>query len=144
MIRVFTIGFSGKSAEEFFTLLTQNSIKKLIDIRLNNSSQLSGFTNIKHLSYFLKLHNIEYDYKPIFAPTKELLSSYKDKKTSWQEYEKIYIETLKKRDVLKLIDIADFQDSVFLCSEATANMCHRRLLAEYIKSYFDTTIIKHL
>ena len=58
MIRVFTIGFSGKSAEEFFTLLTQNSIKKLIDIRLNNSSQLSGFTNIKHLSYFLKLNNI--------------------------------------------------------------------------------------
>jgi len=144
VIRVFTIGFSGKSAEEFFTLLTQNSVKKLIDIRLNNSSQLSGFTNIKHLPYFLKLHNIEYDYKPIFAPTKELLSSYKDKKTSWQEYEKIYIETLKKRDVLKFIDIADFQDSVFLCSEATANMCHRRLLAEYVKSYFDTITIKHL
>mgnify|MGYP000004486327 FL=1 len=143
-MKLFTIGFSGKSAEEFFTLLTQNSVKKLIDIRLNNSSQLSGFTNIKHLPYFLKLHNIEYDYKPIFAPTKELLSSYKDKKTSWQEYEKIYIETLKKRDVLKFIDIADFQDSVFLCSEATANMCHRRLLAEYVKSYFDTITIKHL
>ena len=143
-MKLFTIGFSGKSAEEFFTLLTQNSVKKLIDIRLNNSSQLSGFTNIKHLPYFLKLHNIEYDYKPIFAPTKELLSSYKDKKTSWQEYEKIYIETLKKRDVLKFIDIADFQDSVFLCSEATANMCHRRLLAEYVKSYFDAITIKHL
>ncbi len=143
-MKLVTIGFSGKSAEEFFTLLTQNSVKKLIDIRLNNSSQLSGFTNIKHLPYFLKLHNIEYDYKPIFAPTKELLSSYKDKKTSWQEYEKIYIETLKKRDVLKFIDIADFQDSVFLCSEATANMCHRRLLAEYVKSYFDTITIKHL
>jgi len=70
---IFTIGFAQKSAEEFFTLLTDNKVKKLIDIRLNNKSQLAGFANAKHLPYFLKLHDIDYEYKPELAPTKELL-----------------------------------------------------------------------
>ena len=100
-MNIYTIGFSGKSAEEFFELLVKKSVKKLIDIRLNNSSQLSGFANIKHLPYFLKLHNIEYEYKGIFAPTKELLKDYKDKKVSWEEYEKVYLKLLEDREILK-------------------------------------------
>lgn len=79
-MNIFTIGFSGKSAEEFFTLLTQNGVKKLIDIRLNNKSQLAGFTNAKHLPYLLRLHNIDYEYRPELAPTKNLLDGYKKKK----------------------------------------------------------------
>lgn len=82
-----TIGFSGKSAEEFFTILKKNNISSLIDIRLNNKSQLSGFTNFKHLPYFLKLHNINYYYKPEYAPTKELLEGYKKKIIKWEEYD---------------------------------------------------------
>jgi len=82
-MNIFTIGFSQKSAEQFFKLLTENKVKKLIDIRLNNKSQLAGFANAKHLPYFLKLHNIEYEYKPELAPSKELLNGYKDKTVSW-------------------------------------------------------------
>jgi len=141
---IYTIGFSGKSAEEFFELLLKNNVKKLIDIRLNNSSQLSGFANIKHLPYFLKLHNIEYEYKDIFAPTKELLSGYKDGKIDWTEYEKIYLGILKDREILKNIDIKIFKESVLLCSEPTASMCHRRLLAEYLQKNFSNINIKHL
>lgn len=74
-----TIGFSGKTAEEFFTILVKNKVGSLIDIRLNNKSQLAGFTSIKHLPYFLKLHDIMYNYKPEYAPTKELLDGYKIK-----------------------------------------------------------------
>ena len=89
-MNLFTIGYSRKSAEEFFTSLTKSGVKKLIDIRLNNTSQLAGFANVKHLPYLLKLHNIAYEYKIDFAPTKELLKDYQDKKINWHEYEKQY------------------------------------------------------
>ena len=143
-MKLFTIGFSKKSAEEFFTLLTKNRIKKLIDIRLNNKSQLAGFANAKHLPYFLKLHNIEYEYKPELAPTKELLDGYKKKQISWQEYEKIYNKILLDRNILNLIKKDELNNSVFLCSEPTPTHCHRRLLAEYIAKHFDNVEIKHL
>ena len=143
-MKLFTIGFSKKSAEEFFTLLTKNRIKKLIDIRLNNKSQLAGFANAKHLPYFLKLHNIEYEYKPELAPTKELLDGYKKKQISWQEYEKIYNKILLDRNILNLLTKDELNNSVFLCSEPTPTHCHRRLLAEYIAKHFDNVEIKHL
>lgn len=143
-MKIFTIGFSQKSAEEFFALLTKNGVKKLIDIRLNNKSQLAGFANAKHLPYFLKLHNIEYEYRPELAPTKELLDGYKKKEISWQEYEKIYNEILLNRDILNLLVAEELNNSVLLCSEPTANQCHRRLVAEYIAKHFDNVEIKHL
>ncbi len=143
-MNIFTVGFSKKSAEEFFTLLTDNNVKKLIDIRLNNKSQLAGFANLKHLPYFLKLHNITYEYKSEFAPTKELLNGYRDKIIGWKEYEKAYSKILLDRNVLKKISIDDFENSVLLCSEPTAKQCHRRLAAEYIADNFDNVNIKHL
>lgn len=143
-MNIFTIGFSGKSAEEFFTLLTQNSVKKLIDIRLNNKSQLAGFTNAKHLPYLLRLHNIDYEYRPELAPTKELLDGYKKKEISWKNYEKIYHQILIERGILKKISIDDFENTVLLCSEPTAKQCHRRLAAEYIADNFKDIKITHL
>jgi uncharacterized protein (DUF488 family) len=143
-MNIFTIGFSQKSAEEFFNLLTKNKIKKLVDIRLNNKSQLAGFANAKHLPYFLKLHNIEYEYRPELAPSKELLNGYKDKAVSWEEYIKIYNQLLIDRDILKNISVEDFNNAVLLCSEPTAEQCHRRLMAEYIADNFKNTKIGHL
>lgn len=143
-MNIFTIGFSGKSAEEFFTLLTQNGVKKLIDIRLNNKSQLAGFTNAKHLHYLLRLHNIDYEYRPELAPTKELLDGYKKKEISWDNYEKIYHQILIERGILKKISIDDFENTVLLCSEPTAKQCHRRLAAEYIADNFQDIKITHL
>ncbi len=143
-MNIFTIGFSQKSAEQFFKLLTENKVKKLIDIRLNNKSQLAGFANAKHLPYFLKLHNIGYEYKPELAPSKELLNGYKDKTISWEKYVEIYNKLLIDRDVLKNISIDDLDNVVLLCSEPTAEQCHRRLMAEYLAKNIKNIKIGHL
>ena len=143
-MNIFTIGFAQKSAENFFTLLTNNKVKKLIDIRLNNKSQLAGFANAKHLPYFLKLHGIDYDYKPELAPTKELLNGYKNKEVDWQEYENVYNKILLDRDILNTISIIELKNSVLLCSEPTAEQCHRRLAAEYLVNSSNNIKIKHL
>ncbi len=143
-MNIYTIGFAQKSAEEFFKLLTDNGVKKLIDIRLNNKSQLAGFANAKHLPYFLKLHGINYEYKPELAPTKELLDGYKKKNISWQEYEEIYNKILSDRDILNKLPMSEFDESVLLCSEPTAEQCHRRLASEYITTSSNNIKIKHL
>jgi len=143
-MNIFTIGFAQKSAEEFFKLLVDNNVKKLIDIRLNNKSQLAGFANAKHLPYFLKLHNIDYEYKIDLAPSKELLNGYKDKSVSWEEYVKVYNQILIDRDVIKNISINELDNIVLLCSEPTAEQCHRRLMAEYLAHNFKDINIKHL
>ncbi|KIM03995.1 MAG: hypothetical protein KN64_09820 [Sulfurovum sp. AS07-7] len=143
-MNLFTIGYAQKSAEDFFISLIQNGVKKLIDIRLNNQSQLAGFANAKHLPYLLKIHNIAYEYKKEFAPTKELLKGYQDKLVDWNEYEKQYNQILIDRDILKNISISEFENAVLLCSEPTAKQCHRRLAAEYIAKHFENVNIKHL
>ena len=143
-MNVFTIGFSRKSAEEFFNMLKLNNIIRLIDIRLNNKSQLAGFTNVKHLPYFLKIHGIDYLYRPEFAPSKELLNGYKNKTVSWKEYEIEYNKILAQRKIINEIDWNMFKDSVLLCSEPTSEKCHRRLLAEHLAKNNSDIKIKHL
>ena len=141
---LYTIGFSQKSAKEFFDILISNHIECLIDIRLNNKSQLAGFTNIKHLPYFLNLHKIQYLYRPEFAPTKELLNGYIKKAISWQDYEVMYNKILTERNILTNINWDVFENAVLLCSEATADKCHRRLLAEYLAKRNHRIEIKHV
>lgn len=143
-MNLYTIGFSQKSAEEFFKILKSNSTIQLIDIRLNNKSQLAGFTNVKHLPYFLKIHGIEYLYRPDFAPSKKLLDGYKKKAISWDEYEVEYNKILTERNVIEKIDWNIFYDAVLLCSEPTAEKCHRKLLAEYLARNNSEIKIKHL
>ena len=143
-MNLYTIGFSQKSAEEFFNILKLNNVIRLIDIRLNNKSQLAGFTNVKHLPYFLKIHDIEYLYRPDYAPSKELLDGYKKKSISWDEYEVEYKKILAQRNVIEKVDWKIFSDAVLLCSEPTAEKCHRRLLAEYLAQNNSEIKIKHL
>ena len=141
-MKLFTIGFSQKSAEEFFYLLKSSNIVRLIDIRLNNKSQLAGFTNVKHLPYLLKIHDIDYLYRSDLAPTRELLNGFKNKSISWDEYKAQYNKILLQRNVIENIDWKIFENSVLLCSEPTAERCHRRLLAEYLaKNNRDIKII---
>jgi uncharacterized protein (DUF488 family) len=139
-----TIGFSGKSAEEFFAILVRNNVRSLIDIRLNNKSQLLSFTSVKHLPYFLKLHGMKYYYKPEYAPTKELLDGYKNKSIEWKEYERLYNEIVRKRNILKNIEWEFFDDAVLLCSESAAEKCHRRLLAEMLAKENSSIKVRHL
>lgn len=138
MINIYTIGFTKKSAEEFFALLDSNDVKVLYDIRLNNSSQLAGFTKGSDLEFFLrKILSIEYIHDIKFSPTKEILSNYKNKVISWEEYEKRFNMLLKERKLEKYIygELLDKLDGIcFLCSEDKADFCHRRLVAEYIKT----------
>ena len=134
MIRLYTIGFTEKSAERFFQLLEHNQVKKIIDTRVNNNSQLSGFAKGKDLAFFAKqLTNIDYEHQLKFAPSKELLGQYRKKEISWDEYAEEYIGLLDERDISREVNIASLHECCLLCSEHTAEKCHRRLLAEYLK-----------
>jgi len=132
-MNIYTIGFTKKSAREFFELLLDNDIKKIIDIRLRNNSQLAGFAKAKDLKYFLEeIDDIAYIHKPEFAPSKELLNSWRNDEITWKEYEKIYLNDLKNKVDFNKLEIDIFDNSCLLCSENLPEKCHRRLLAEFI------------
>ncbi len=149
-MNLYTIGFTKKTAEEFFSLLRDNHMKKVIDIRLNNSSQLAGFSKGQDLRYFLNtFFNIEYIHDPDLAPSKQLLDDYKGKKITWQQYEIEFQNLLDKRKTKEMLDgkyHSTFDGACLLCSEETADKCHRRLVAEYIKNNYQELMIeiKHL
>jgi len=142
---LFTIGFGQKSARQFFTLLQENKVKRVIDIRLNNSSQLAGYTKKPDLGFFLQaIAGIGYIHVEDFAPTKEIMDEYKSKKTNWQTYEKQYTELIATRNPLGKLDLNIFDGACLLCSEPTAEKCHRRLLAEYLTTVIPDLRIVHL
>lgn len=142
---LYTIGFTKKSAEEFFDILTKNSVRRIIDTRLNNKSQLAGFTKEEDLKYFLKkISNIDYVYMPQWAPTEEILNGYRKKLIKWQEYEKKYMDVLKARNILEKLDLTILEDSCLLCSEEKPEYCHRRLLAEYLAKCNNNIKVIHL
>ena len=146
MITLYTIGFTKKSAERFFNLLRENKVKQLVDVRISNSSQLAGFAKGKDLEFFVKeICHIPYKHITDFAPSKELLDQWHKQEVTWEEYERIYVQLLKDRDVLKNFGVKAFDGSCFLCSEDTPEQCHRRLLAEYFKKHSaDPVKIVHL
>lgn len=144
-INLYTIGFTKKNAENFFTLLKKNGVKKIIDVRLNNVSQLAGFTKQDDLKYFLKeLCRIEYYYYGQLAPTEDILKRYKNKEISWEQYELEFNSLITKRKIEAIISLDLLTDACLLCSEATAEHCHRRLLAEYFKKVYKQINIIHL
>jgi uncharacterized protein (DUF488 family) len=144
-MRLYTVGFTKKTARDFFELLMRNHVKRVIDIRLNNKSQLAGFAKGEDLAYLLpKVAGIDYIYMPDFAPTKELLDGYRDGKVAWDEYEVEYLRILEERDIKKNIDWSRFDGACLLCSEETADNCHRRLLAEYLASINRDIEVMHL
>lgn len=137
MITIYTIGFTKKSAEQFFKLLEVNDVKTLFDVRLNNSTQLAGFSKGRDLEFFLKkILSIKYIHNIDFSPTKEILDDYKKKKITWKNYEEEFNKLLMSRKLENYIEnnLKYKLDKIcFLCSEDTADYCHRRLVAEYIK-----------
>jgi len=147
-MNIFTIGFAQKSAEEIFKLLIANKIECIVDIRLNNSSQLAGFTKQKDLQYFLKtIAKIDYIHDTKYAPTKDILDNYKSGKLSWENYKIKYDTLISARKIEILFENTvknKYSNICLLCSEAQATNCHRRLLAEYLKSKFDDVKIVHL
>lgn len=145
MIKLYTIGFTGKPAESFFDLLNKSEIKKIIDTRINNVSQLSGFAKGADLKFFAnKIGGMSYEHNIDLAPTKDLLSNYRDKKITWSQYEIEYLNLLDIRKIGKKIEIEKLHKNCLLCSEHTPEKCHRRLLAEYLKHINTDVEIIHL
>lgn len=143
---IYTIGFAGKSGREFFELLKQHGIKRLIDIRLNNSSQLSAYTKSDSLPYFLEeICGAEYVHEPLLAPTAEILDARKKHKGKWEDYETAFGKLMEEREIEHRIDPDLFGvPAVMLCSEATPEHCHRRLVAEYLQEKWGGVEIVHL
>ena len=145
MPTLYTIGFTGKSARQFFKLLQDADVTTLTDTRINHTSQLSGFAKSSDLAFFAKaVGNICYEHQLEFAPTKELLVRYRAQKMSWQEYETEYLNLLDLRKVSAKIDVESLHRHCLLCSEHSPEQCHRRLLAEYFQQKFSDVEIVHL
>jgi uncharacterized protein (DUF488 family) len=145
-VEIYTIGFTKKSAAEFFEALRRAGIRRLIDVRLNNTSQLAGFAKRDDLQYFLReLCAAEYHHEPALAPTEEILDDYKKKRISWEEYETRFVDLLIEREAETAVDRKLFDaPAVLLCSEPIAERCHRRLTAEYLAGKWGGATIVHL
>jgi uncharacterized protein (DUF488 family) len=146
-MEIFTIGFTQTTAEDFFGRLKSNDIERLLDVRLNNRSQLAGFAKRDDLAYFLRvLVGAKYEHEPLLAPSQEILDAYKKKKRMpWQEYEDRFLRLMRDRRVQDELRPEAFeQRTVLLCSEATPEHCHRRLVAEYLAEHWTNLQIVHL
>lgn len=145
-MEVFTIGFTKKSAEEFFGLLRRTGIKRLVDVRLNNVSQLAGFTKREDLEFFLReICGADYLHDPLLAPTQEMLDAYKKEKGTWAEYEERFLNLMAQRRIEDHLDHSLFEvPAVLLCSEPTPEHCHRRLVVEYLQTKWPSVQVTHL
>jgi uncharacterized protein (DUF488 family) len=143
---VYTIGFTKKNAERFFGLLRDNGIRRLVDVRLNNISQLAGFAKRDDLEFFLRqICNADYVHEPLLAPTQAMLDTYKKGNGKWPDYEREFLALLAERKVEDKIDRALFAaPAVLLCSEPTAEHCHRRLVLEYLRDKWGGLTFTHL
>jgi uncharacterized protein (DUF488 family) len=144
-VRLFTIGFAETSAAHFFGLLRRAQIKRLIDVRLNNTSQLAGFTKKDDLSFFVQeMCGIEYRHEPTLAPTQEMLDAFKKRKGSWQTYEREFNNLMATRAIQKCVSPELIDSACLLCSEKTPGHCHRRLVAEYLQRHWPDLVVTHL
>lgn len=144
-MRIFTIGFTKKSAEQFFTKLRDSGAKRIVDVRLNNVSQLAGFSKKNDLEFFLReICRMDYVHVPLLAPTQDLLDGYKKKGGQWLNYERDFLELMKSRQIEASISKDTIAESCLLCSEETPDHCHRRLVAEYLNQRWGDVEIIHL
>ncbi len=145
-MEIYTIGFTQTTAERFFKRLTDAGVQRLLDVRLNNSSQLAGFAKAKDLPYFLReLVGATYEHQPVLAPTQEMLDAFKKRKGDWSAYETEFFALMAHRRIETVLSPGDFETrTVLLCSESTAEHCHRRLVCEYLAERWPSVCAIHL
>ena len=144
-MKIFTIGFTQTSAERFFARLAQAGVRKVVDVRLNNSSQLAGFAKKEDLPYFLQaIGGVGYQHTPELAPTAELFESFKKRRGPWPEFERAFRALMEERGVHDTFSPTDLDGACLLCSEAEPLQCHRRLIAEHLQEHWDNVEIVHL
>ena len=145
-IDIYTIGFTKKNAETFFNFIRTAEINTLLDVRLNNVSQLAGFAKRDDLRFFLKeLCDTDYVHVPELAPTKEILNAYKKGEMPWDEYEDKFLNLMGQRNIEKSLKPALLDHGCLLCSEHKPHLCHRRLVVEYLNENSNLDLkVKHL
>jgi uncharacterized protein (DUF488 family) len=153
-MRICTTGFRGKSAREFFALLKKAGVQKLLDIRRRNQSQLAGFTKGSDLGYFLEeCFGIKYEHIPLFAPSEELLDGFharlgkrKCDDATWGWYVEQFTREISGKPIMERFLAATMGSEVvcLLCTEETAERCHRRLIAEHVAERVEGTVVEHL
>lgn len=142
---LYTIGFTKKSARQFFEALHDAGVRRVVDVRLNNVSQLAGFTKKQDLAYFLdKIDAIDYIHAPLLAPTQHLLDAYKKQKGRWSDYEPGFLELMKERRIETSWAPKMRDSDCLLCSEEKPDHCHRRLVAEYLTAHLSDIKVQHL
>jgi uncharacterized protein (DUF488 family) len=145
-VEIYTIGFTQTTAEHFFGRLKAAGVQRLLDVRLNNSSQLAGFAKARDLPFFLgELLGASYEHDPHLAPTQALLDDYKKRQGDWSTYERDFLELMAERHIESALSPAEFETpTALLCSEATAENCHRRLVCEYLAEHWSSVRPVHL
>lgn len=146
-MKVFTIGFTRRTAEQFFEPIKRNKIELLVDVRLNNKSQLAGFTKGKDISYFLsEICDCTYNHNPELSPTQELLKEYKNATITWSEYETAFVGLMYERGVISRFDemYGKYQKLCLLCSEYEPEHCHRRIVADLLLELYPEWSVSHL
>ncbi len=144
-MKLFTIGFTKKTAEQFFEGLRRAGVKRVVDVRLNNVSQLAGFSKKEDLKYLLRMiAGIDYIHLPSLAPTKPMLSNYQSRVINWPTYAGQFTQLITERQVERSLRPEDVKDDCLLCSEHLPHHCHRRLVAEYLQRQWPHTTIEHI
>lgn len=145
-MKIYTIGFTKKNAQKFFELLRASGAKRVVDVRLNNVSQLAGFAKRDDLAYFLeKICGMQYVHLPLLAPTQEMLDEYKKNGGDWSTYEARFLDLMEKRKIEREIPKEVIEDGCLLCSEDKPHHCHRRIVAEYFRRHWNgDSSISHL
>lgn len=144
-MRIFTIGFTKTTAEKFFARLQEAGVKRMVDVRLNNISQLAGFAKRDDLRYFLKtICAIDYAHRPELAPTQDMLDAYKKDGGKWDDYERKFLSLIEHRHIEDTVPHDLLDGACLLCSEDKPHHCHRRLVAEYLKMKWGDVEIAHL
>lgn len=145
-MEICTIGFTQTTAEGFFSRLADAGVERLLDVRLNNSSQLAGFAKARDLPYFLReLVGATYEHEPLLAPTQELLDRYKKRGGDWPSYEREFLALMEERQIHEILRPDAFERrTALLCSEATAELCHRRLVCDFLADRWPEVRALHL
>lgn len=145
-VNVATIGFTKSSAEQFFDRLLKARVRKVVDVRLHNTSQLAGFAKANDLAYFLrKVGGIEYAHQPLLAPTDSMLKAYKKEEGDWHEYEEHFLRLMTERQIERRFKPEMLDGACLLCSEDKPHHCHRRLVCEYLNEKWDGALeVNHL
>jgi uncharacterized protein (DUF488 family) len=143
---VTTIGFTQTTAEHFFDRLAKAGVKKVLDVRLHNTSQLAGFAKASDLAYFLRtIGGIGYAHEPLLAPTDDILKAFKKEKGDWQIYEERFVDLMTERRIEQRFNPESFDGTCLLCSEAKPHHCHRRLVLDYLNAKWNGALsIRHL